>query len=199
MKITLFHFSCLSHLKNKASHRRSCKSRPSKPFKHFPDRTQGCLLFCTQQRIIYIPLRSLRCQCRFIAPFHRPQDFGGSIARREGEVNLTAWRWCLRARRAPRRVVSLQMSWGGPHSQPAARAQPPCPLHTQLPSLYLWFLNRHNIPKQSLYIFILFFSILFFFLLWAILPLLVPNLHRNHCFKYEMILLKNGYLCLCSP
>lgn len=103
------------------------------------------------------------CQCRFIAPFHRPQDFGGSIPRREGEVNLAAWRWCLRARRAPRRVVSLQMCWGGPHSQPAAGAQPPCPLHTQLPSLYLWFLNRRNISKQSLYIFILLFSILFFF------------------------------------
>lgn len=55
VKISLSHFSYLSHLKTTASRRHSCKSRPSKPFKHFPDRTQGCLMFCTQQQIIYIP------------------------------------------------------------------------------------------------------------------------------------------------
>lgn len=53
--MNLFHFSCLSHLKNTASRRQPCEARLSKPFKHSPDRTQGCLVFCTQQRIIYIP------------------------------------------------------------------------------------------------------------------------------------------------
>lgn len=94
MKITLFHFSCLSHLKNKASHRLSCKSRPSKPFKHFPDRTQGCLLVCTQQRITYIPRVILFVSAVLQHHFTGPRISGGRylggrarlIWRREGDA-----------------------------------------------------------------------------------------------------------------
>lgn len=154
-------FSHLSHVKNKASYKLFCESRLSKPFKHFPDRTQGCLVFCTQQRIIYVPVLFF-LSVPFYGTISQASGFRGLIPRWEHKVNLRAWSWCWCAQRAPRHVVSLQMCWQGLCSEPALRVQPPCPHHSQLPTLYLRFLNRHNVSKQSLYIFLLLYSIFFF-------------------------------------
>lgn len=163
VKISLSHFSYLSHLKTTVSRRHSCKSRPSKPFKHFPDRTQGCLMFCTQQQIIYIPHVILFVSAVLWHHFTGPRLSRGwypagrarLIRQREDDAYVLG--------EPHHRVVSLQMCWQGLCSKPATGAQPPCPHHTQLPSLYLWFPNRYNISKQSLGIFLLLLSILFLF------------------------------------
>lgn len=88
--------SCLSHLKNTASRRQPCKAGLSKVFKHFPDRTQGCLVFCTQQRIIYIPHVTLPVSAILWHHFPASKQLG-VIPGWEHRVGVTVWRCCWHA------------------------------------------------------------------------------------------------------
>jgi len=58
--------------------------------------------------------------------------------------------------------------------------------------------QAQHIQTELVYLFIITFNIIFIFFLWAILPLLVQILHRNHWFECK-IPLKHGYFCFCNP
>lgn len=136
-----------------ASCRHSCKLRPSKPFKHFADRSQGCLVFCTQQQIIYIPYIILLVSavlCHFLT----------SPRLQWADTWLGAPCWSDKHENDMCTVGEPHIMWC--HCRCSVKGhtqkQPLCTYYTQLPSLYLWLLSRHNIPKiEHIYIYMYFF------------------------------------------
>lgn len=174
----------MSHLKNTASRRHSCKARLSKPFKHFADRTQGCLVFCTQQRIIYIPHVILSVSAVLWHHFPVSRLLGGWYL--AGSMRLM-WQ----CEDAAGTLQEPLVMWC--HSRCADRDRaldlPEGPSHHVLIKLHshpfiCFFLNRDEIAKQNF--------------LWAFLPLLVPILLRNLCFESK-IPMNNVCPCSCNP